>query len=111
MSAPAPAQPRSSGKTYPASRLRAVAAWHRQWLTSRYRGRRSRELMSEKLGVTGYRPQFDPNMYYGDMMIPFVDSIVDNAVRAAKSKTSQSNTSSLPVVAALLQATSKSRKA
>lgn len=96
--------------TYPASRARSLAAWHRQWVVSRYPDSRARSYMRERLGVPDYRPMFDKDVYYSGMMDSLVDHVVERAVSSAKNKGRNGTLSSLPVIAALTEIITKARK-
>lgn len=105
-----PAAP-AKAVTYPKSRAQSLSAWHRQWVVSRYPGSRARSHMSERLGIPSYRPLFNPDTYYGDIMTPLVDHVVKQAVSAAKTKARHGNLESVPVVSAIREVITKSRKA
>jgi hypothetical protein len=95
---------------YPPARARSLAAWHRQWVVSRYPDSRARNYMRERLGTPDYRPLFNKEAYYGGMMDSLVDHVVQRAVSSAKNKGRNGTLSALPAVAALNEVVSKSRK-
>lgn len=70
---------------YPPARLRAAGAFLRQWAVNRYGADKIRGLLNSNLGVTHYRPAFNPSTDYSDTMKPFVDHIVARAREAAAS--------------------------
>jgi hypothetical protein len=51
----------------------------------RYPGHRARSLMRDNLGVPDYRPAFREGVNYLPAMTPFLDDIVEQAQRRARS--------------------------
>lgn len=76
----------------------------RRWAQERYGDEGVARELADNLGVPEYRPAFDPDMYYGEVMTRFVEHVVERAANAAACI--PLGAQRRPVIVALQEATS-----
>lgn len=76
----------------------------RVWAVQRYPDVRLRELMRKNLSIPAYRPAYDPNKNYQDVMEPVAALVADTARR--RSNSLSSSRGARPVVYAMSEAMS-----